>query len=138
MWQALQKPDLEQAHPGCRGQGGLEKAYAGAGGSAGQLDLAGSRKGRKGLSYGNIQIIYRSGLKFQPGHSPALGLGRGTPSPKCVPSVKEHSEGTVARIVDRRGQDVGTRPASACPALPHLSRDSKLENSTETVLVLVI
>lgn len=39
-----------------RGQGGLEKAYAGAGGSAGQLDLAGSRKRRKGLSYRNIQI----------------------------------------------------------------------------------
>lgn len=71
VWQPWGKPGLKQARPGSGGQGAWGKACAGAGSWAWQ---EAEEEG--------------PGLKFQPSHSPAFRLGRGTPSPKAWPLHK--------------------------------------------------
>lgn len=63
---------------------------------------AGSRQRKKGLGSRITQKSHILGLKFQPGHWPALGLGRGTPSPPHTYThmllIKKLSERAVVRM----------------------------------------
>lgn len=76
---------------------------------------AGSRQRKKGLGSGITQTSHRPRLKFRPGHSPALGLGRGSPPPTHMFLIKKLSERAVARM---KG-DTQERPG--CEAKPSLS-----------------
>lgn len=89
MWQVQGKLSLERAHPGSRGQGD-GKGMCRNGREVLSTEPAGSRQ-KKRLGSGITQTSHRPGLKFRPGHSPALGLGKGALSPTHMPFMKELS-----------------------------------------------
>lgn len=86
------------------------------------LDLQEADRGRRAWAPESPRNHTYWGLKFQPGHWPAPGLGRGTPSPPHTYThmllIKKLSERAVVRMKAgaQKSQGVRTGPALAQPA----------------------